>query len=45
MYIAFQINDFRILENNLLNKLLAFLIMPYFFFNLFFRRKMLYKKY
>jgi len=45
MYIAFQINDFKILENNLLNKLLAFLIMPYFFFNLFFRKKMLYSKY
>ena len=45
MYIAFQINDFKISENNLLNKLLAFLLLPYFFFNLFFRRKMLYSKY
>ena len=45
MYIAFQINDFKISENNFLNKLLAFFILPYFFFNLFFRRSYLYKKY
>jgi N-acetylglucosaminyldiphosphoundecaprenol N-acetyl-beta-D-mannosaminyltransferase len=45
MYIAFQINDFKVLQNNFLNKILAFFILPYFFFNLFFRRKMLYSKY
>ena len=45
MYIAFQINDFKILENKFLNKILTFFILPYFFFNLFFRKNKLYKKY
>ena len=39
LYIAFQINS------NSFWKIINFLIMPYFFFNLFFRRKYLYKKY
>ena len=45
MYVAFQIKDFKISENSFFNKLLTFFILPYFFFNLFFRRKYLYKKY
>lgn len=45
MYIAFQIIDFKVLENSFLNKLLTFFVLPYFIFNLFFRRRYLYKKY
>ena len=39
LYIAFQIND------NKYWKLINTILLPYFFFNLFFRRKRLYKKY
>jgi len=39
LYIAFQIND-----NNFW-KIINTILLPYFFFNLFFRRKYLYKKY
>ena len=39
LYIAFQIFD------NKFSKLLNFLLLPYYFFNLFFRRPYLYKKY
>ncbi len=39
LYIAFQIND------NYYSKLKNTLLLPYFFYNLFFRRKYLYKKY
>jgi len=39
MYIAFQINDSKF------NKFITLLLLPYYFFNLFFRRWMLYKKY
>ncbi len=39
LYIAYQVLD------NKYGKIINFLLYPYFFFNLFFRRKMLYKKY
>jgi len=39
LYIAFQILD------NSLPKIINVILLPYFFFNLFFRRKYLYKKY
>ena len=39
LYIAFQIND------SPLSAFVDFLLLPYYFFNLFFRRKYLYKKY
>ncbi len=39
LYIAFQI------QNSKQHALIDFLLLPYYFFNLFFRRKFLYKKY
>jgi len=46
MYIAFQINDFFKNTPSIVKRRLGWVIMlPYFFFNLFFRRKMLYSKY
>ncbi len=39
LYIAFQINDSKY------NSFIDFLLLPYYFFNLFFRRNYLYKKY
>ena len=46
MYIAFQINDFFKNTPSPYRKGLGWaLLLPYFFFNLFFRRKMLYSKY
>ena len=46
MYIAFQINDFFKNTPSIVKRGLGWVIMlPYFFFNLFFRRKMLYSKY
>jgi len=46
MYIAFQINNFFRNTPSIVKRGLGWVIMlPYFFFNLFFRRKMLYSKY
>ena len=46
MYIAFQINDFFKDTSSIIKRGLGWVVMlPYFFFNLFFRRNYLYKKY
>ncbi|MDQ7023357.1 MAG: WecB/TagA/CpsF family glycosyltransferase [Candidatus Gracilibacteria bacterium] len=46
MYVAFQIQDFFKNTTSIVKRGLGGVIMlPYFFFNLFFRRNMLYKKY
>jgi len=45
IYLWLQIKDFKLFKNKKINALFVLLTMPYFIFNIFFRKNFLYKKY